>query len=96
MVKLHPINGFAAKTGSAAVIVTASVFGIPVSTTHNVPTSIMDVGAARRLNGDPPDRGRAHGAGVESDPAGYRVAGLLSAVAGRTLTVIKARLHRSR
>ena len=50
MVKLHPINGFAAETASAAVILTASVFGIPVSTTHNVSASIMGVGAAKRFN----------------------------------------------
>jgi PiT family inorganic phosphate transporter len=50
MVKLHPINGFAAETSSAAVILVASVFGIPVSTTHNVSASIMGVGAAKRFN----------------------------------------------
>ena len=50
MVKLHPINGFAAETSSAAVILTASVFGIPVSTTHNVSASIMGVGAAKRFS----------------------------------------------
>jgi PiT family inorganic phosphate transporter len=50
MVKLHPINGFAAETGSAFVIFVASAFGIPVSTTHNVSASIMGVGAAKRFN----------------------------------------------
>jgi PiT family inorganic phosphate transporter len=50
MVKLHPINGFAAEFSSAAVILAASVAGIPVSTTHNVSASIMGVGAAKRLN----------------------------------------------
>ncbi|UGB38642.1 inorganic phosphate transporter [Frateuria soli] len=50
MVKLHPINGFAAEGSSAAVILTASAFGIPVSTTHNVSASIMGVGAAKRFN----------------------------------------------
>ncbi len=50
MVKLHPINGFAAETSSAAVIITASVFGLPVSTTHNVSAAIMGVGAAKRFN----------------------------------------------
>jgi PiT family inorganic phosphate transporter len=50
MVKLHPINGFAAETSSAVVILVASVFGIPVSTTHNVSASIMGVGAAKRFN----------------------------------------------
>ncbi len=50
MVKLHPINGFAAETSSAAVIFTATELGIPVSTTHNISASIMGVGAAKRLN----------------------------------------------
>ncbi|MBS0431193.1 MAG: inorganic phosphate transporter [Proteobacteria bacterium] len=50
MVKLHPINGFAAETSSAAVIITASIYGLPVSTTHNVSAAIMGVGAAKRFN----------------------------------------------
>jgi PiT family inorganic phosphate transporter len=50
MVKLHPINGFAAETASATVILAASHFGIPVSTTHNISAAIMGVGAAKRPN----------------------------------------------
>lgn len=50
MVKLHPINGFAAETASASVILTASHFGIPVSTTHNVSAAILGVGVAKRLS----------------------------------------------
>lgn len=50
MVKLHPVNGFAAETSSAAVIGVAAYLGIPVSTTHNISAAIMGVGAARRLN----------------------------------------------
>jgi PiT family inorganic phosphate transporter len=50
MVKLHPINGFAAETSSALVILAATQLGIPVSTTHNISAAIMGVGAARRLN----------------------------------------------
>lgn len=50
MVKLHPINGFAAETSSAIVIFAATALGIPVSTTHNISAAIMGVGAARRLN----------------------------------------------
>jgi inorganic phosphate transporter, PiT family len=50
MVKLHPINGFAAEASSATVIFAATQFGIPVSTTHNISAAIMGVGAARRLN----------------------------------------------
>src|ERR1700722_9941348 len=50
MVKLHPINGFAAEASSATVIAVASIFGIPVSTTHNISASIMGVGCAKRFN----------------------------------------------
>ncbi|MCC7042150.1 MAG: inorganic phosphate transporter [Burkholderiales bacterium] len=50
MVRLHPINGFVAETGSALVIVAASMFGIPVSTTHCVSSAVMGVGAARRFS----------------------------------------------
>ncbi len=50
MVELRPIHGFAAETAAAAVITTASHFGIPVSTTHVIAPSIMGVGATRRLS----------------------------------------------
>ena len=50
MVKLHPINGFAAEASSASVIGLASWLGIPVSTTHNISAAIMGVGCARRFN----------------------------------------------
>lgn len=50
MVRLHPINGFVAETGSALVIIVASMFGLPVSTTHVVSSGIMGVGAAKRFS----------------------------------------------
>ena len=50
MVKLHPINGFAAEVSSATVIFAATQLGIPVSTTHNISAAIMGVGAARRVS----------------------------------------------
>ena len=50
MVKLHPINGFAAEGSSAIVILGASAFGLPVSTTHVVSSAIMGVGSAKRSN----------------------------------------------
>jgi len=50
MVRLHPVHGFAAETTAATVLVTAAYFGMPVSTTHAVTTSIMGVGCARGLN----------------------------------------------
>lgn len=50
LVKLYPVNGFAAETASAFVIGVATRLGIPVSTTHNISAAIMGVGAAKRLN----------------------------------------------
>jgi PiT family inorganic phosphate transporter len=50
MVRLHPVHGFAAETASATVLVTAAHFGMPVSTTHVVTTSIMGVGCAKGFN----------------------------------------------
>jgi len=50
MVKLMPVHGFAAETTAAIVIKTASLMGIPLSTTHVISTSIMGVGATRRLS----------------------------------------------
>jgi PiT family inorganic phosphate transporter len=50
LVRLHPVNGFAAETTSAVVIGLASHFGIPVSTTHNISAAIMGVGSAKRFN----------------------------------------------
>lgn len=50
MIKLQPIGGFAAETGAALVIGTMTHFGAPVSTTHVISTSIMGVGASKRLS----------------------------------------------
>jgi PiT family inorganic phosphate transporter len=50
MVKLTPVNGFAAETVAAVIILSASRIGMPVSTTHVISTSIMGVGATRRLS----------------------------------------------
>jgi PiT family inorganic phosphate transporter len=49
MVKLQPVHGFAAETTAAVVIQTASHWGIPLSTTHAISTSIMGVGAMKRF-----------------------------------------------
>src|SRR5213075_2060834 len=51
MVRLQPIHGFAAETSAALIIQTASIYGIPLSTTHVISTSIMGVGAAKRFSG---------------------------------------------
>lgn len=50
MVKLQPVHGFAAETSAALVIHGASTMGVPVSTTHVIATSIMGVGATKRLS----------------------------------------------
>jgi inorganic phosphate transporter, PiT family len=50
LVKLQTIHGFAAQTTAAAVINMASLWGMPLSTTHVISTSIMGVGATKRLN----------------------------------------------
>lgn len=50
MVKLQPVHGFAAETTAAIIIDAASIIGVPVSTTHVISTSIMGVGATKRLS----------------------------------------------
>jgi PiT family inorganic phosphate transporter len=50
MLKLQPVHGFAAETCATAVILGASSLGMPVSTTHVITTSIMGVGATKRLS----------------------------------------------
>jgi PiT family inorganic phosphate transporter len=50
MVKLQPVHGFAAETTAAVIIHVASAYGIPVSTTHVISTSIMGVGAIKRFS----------------------------------------------
>ncbi len=50
LVKLSPVQGFAAETSSAAVLLTTAHLGFPVSTTHVITASIMGVGATQRLS----------------------------------------------
>lgn len=50
MVKLHPVHGFAAEATGATVLLTAAHFGMPVSTTHAITSSIMGVGCAKGFN----------------------------------------------
>lgn len=50
LVKLQPVQGFAAETSAALIIYGASTVGVPVSTTHVISTSIMGVGATKRLS----------------------------------------------
>src|SRR5215218_4851447 len=51
IIQLTPTGGFAAQTVASTVMVTtATVFAVPVSTTHITTTSIMGVGSTRRLS----------------------------------------------
>lgn len=50
IIKLKPIHGFAAETSAATIILTASHFGIPLSTTHVISTAIMGVGSTLHAN----------------------------------------------
>jgi PiT family inorganic phosphate transporter len=50
MIKLQPVQGFAAETTASIIIGGASHFGIPVSTTHVISSAIMGVGATKRLS----------------------------------------------
>jgi len=51
VIQLTPASGFAAQTvASGVLIATATVFAVPISTTHVTTASIMGVGATRRLS----------------------------------------------
>jgi len=50
MVKLQPIHGFASETTASLIIQVATAIGAPISTTHVISTSIMGVGASKRLS----------------------------------------------
>jgi PiT family inorganic phosphate transporter len=50
LVNLKPIHGFAAEASAATVIEVASHFGLPLSTTHIISSTIMGVGASKRLS----------------------------------------------
>jgi PiT family inorganic phosphate transporter len=48
--KLRPEGGFAAETGAAVAIYTATALGVGISTTHTITGAIVGVGATRRLS----------------------------------------------
>lgn len=50
IVKLEPVHGFAAETGAALVLLATAHYGLPVSTTHTITTTVMGVGAVKRLS----------------------------------------------
>jgi inorganic phosphate transporter, PiT family len=48
--KLKPFTGFCAETAGAGTVLLASIWGIPVSTTHTITGAIIGVGAAQRVS----------------------------------------------
>lgn len=48
--KLRPYQGFCAETSGGLVLASMAAFGIPVSTTHVISSSIMGVGATDKLS----------------------------------------------
>jgi len=48
--KLQPSGGFAAETGAAVAIYTATALGVGISTTHAITGAIVGVGATKRLS----------------------------------------------
>jgi len=50
IIKMDPAQGFAAQGAGAAVILSASHAGFPLSTTHTISGAIMGAGAAKRLS----------------------------------------------
>ncbi|HXX53582.1 MAG TPA: inorganic phosphate transporter [Thermodesulfovibrionales bacterium] len=50
LVHLRPIDGFAAEASAATLIEIASHIGLPLSTTHVISSTIMGVGASKRLS----------------------------------------------
>jgi PiT family inorganic phosphate transporter len=49
IIKISPLQGFAAQTSGTATILAASQFGIPVSTTHCITASVMGAGMVKGL-----------------------------------------------
>lgn len=47
---LQPVHGFASETAAALVVLGATLWHAPVSTTHVISSSIMGVGSAKRLS----------------------------------------------
>ena len=50
LVHMRPIHGFAAEASAATLIEIASHIGLPLSTTHVISSTIMGVGASKRLS----------------------------------------------
>jgi len=50
IMKMEPVHGFAAETSAALILLGTAHFGMPVSTTHTITSSIMGVGSVKRLS----------------------------------------------
>lgn len=50
IIKISPLQGFAAEAAGTATILAASRLGVPVSTTHCINAAIMGVGASKRIS----------------------------------------------
>lgn len=50
LIRISPLQGFAAETAGTVTILSASCLGLPVSTTHCINACIMGCGASRRLS----------------------------------------------
>ncbi len=50
IIRISPLQGFAAETSGALTILLASLKGVPVSTTHCINACIMGVGASKRIS----------------------------------------------
>jgi inorganic phosphate transporter, PiT family len=50
LVSLRPIHGFAAEAAAGTIIEIASRIGLPLSTTHVISSTVMGVGASKRLS----------------------------------------------
>jgi PiT family inorganic phosphate transporter len=50
IIRITPLQGFAAETSGAVTILAASQLGIPVSTTHCINACILGVGASKRIS----------------------------------------------
>ena len=48
--RIRPLNALASQITSSAIVLTASAFGMPVSTSHIITTALMGSGAAERVN----------------------------------------------
>ncbi len=50
LMKLKPVHGFGAESSAALVILGATHFGLPVSTTHVITSSVIGVGSSKRTS----------------------------------------------